>query len=101
MCTLKRDSGSDGSRGREPRRAAEGDYRNPVPVPGEEVAGYSFGSEDIGWKVNSERHMANAKLIAAAPDLLEALEPFAKFACDEPCKCNNCRARAAIAKATS
>lgn len=30
MCTLKRGSGSDGSRGREPRRAAEGDYQYTV-----------------------------------------------------------------------
>ena len=41
----------------------------------------------------------DGKLFRAAPDLLEALEPFAKFACDEPCGCNNCRARAAVAKA--
>lgn len=25
-----------------------------------------------------------------------ALEPFAKFACDEPCQCHNCVARATL-----
>ena len=42
---------------------------------------------------------ANAQLIAAAPELYTALEPFAKFACDEPCDCFNCIARAALKKA--
>ncbi len=41
-----------------------------------------------------------AAVCAAAPELLEALRPFANFACDEPCDCHNCRARAAIIKAT-
>ena len=36
---------------------------------------------------------ANARLLSAAPDLLEALRPFANYACDEPCDCHNCRAR--------
>ena len=47
---------------------------------------------------------ANACLIAAAPELLEALKLFADGSCDSGCadsseKCNGCRARAAIAKA--
>lgn len=46
-----------------------------------------------------ETNMANARLIAAAPELLAALEPFAKFACDEPNDCFNCRARRAVNKA--
>ena len=42
---------------------------------------------------------ADAHLISAAPELLEALEPFAKFACDKECKCFNCMARIAVNKA--
>jgi hypothetical protein len=42
---------------------------------------------------------ANAHLLAASPALLEALRPFANYACDEPCECHNCRARAAITQA--
>lgn len=42
---------------------------------------------------------ANARLIAAAPDLLEALKPFANFACTPPCLCQNCKARDAVNKA--
>lgn len=33
-------------------------------------------------------------------ELIAALKPFAKFACDEPCECHNCRARALLAKHT-
>lgn len=46
---------------------------------------------------------ANKLLIAAAPELLAALTPFANFACSPPgeCECHNCRARAAIEKATN
>lgn len=44
-----------------------------------------------------------AQLISAAAEMLEALIPFAKFACDSPHVgepiCHNCRARAALAKA--
>ena len=68
-----------------------------------EVAAYRFRVADrySGHKrVRSfEENLANGTLIAAAPDLAAALEPFAKFACDEPCECNNCKARAALAKA--
>jgi hypothetical protein len=46
----------------------------------------------------TDQILANARLIAAAPELLEALEPFAKFACG--CgECHNCRALAAVNKA--
>jgi hypothetical protein len=33
-------------------------------------------------------------------ELVEALRPFSKFACDPPCGCYNCVALSAIAKAT-
>jgi len=40
-------------------------------------------------------------LIAAAPDMLGALEPFANYACDDwhTHGCHNCIAKRAIAKA--
>ncbi len=28
--------------------------------------------------------------------LISALEPFSNYACDEPCECHNCKARAAL-----
>ena len=43
--------------------------------------------------------LANARLMIASKDLLEALRPFANYACDvpcDPCDCHNCAARAAI-----
>jgi hypothetical protein len=46
----------------------------------------------------NKKGKANACLVAAAPELLEALRPFAQFACG--CgECHNCIAQAAIAKA--
>lgn len=41
------------------------------------------------------------RLIATAPELLEALRPFANYACSpaDQCECHNCRARDVIAKA--
>ena len=50
----------------------------------------------------NKRHdedFANAYLIAAVPKMYAALRPFANYACDPPCGCNNCLARAAIAEA--
>ena len=52
-----------------------------------------------GGDSNADELLANARLIAAAPDLLEALRPFANYACEGPCHCNNCCARDAIARA--
>ena len=51
---------------------------------------------------DADEHEANANLIKASPDLFEALEPFANFACDEweTHGCFNCIAKRAIAKAT-
>jgi hypothetical protein len=39
------------------------------------------------------------KLVESHQALIQALEPFANYACDPPCGCNNCRARAVVAKA--
>ena len=44
-------------------------------------------------------HNKVARNNAAADDLMEALEPFANFACDPPNECHNCKALAAIKKA--
>lgn len=54
-----------------------------------------------GFNTSKNEDKANANLIAAAPELLEALEPFAQFACSPPgeCECHNCHARDVIAKA--
>jgi hypothetical protein len=38
--------------------------------------------------------------VNAHDELVAALRPFANYACNVPCDCHNCRARAAIAKAT-
>lgn len=58
-----------------------------------------------GWDTNmfdpTEEQIANAQLIAAAPDMYEALKPFAEFACDdwETHQCHNCKAKRALDKA--
>jgi hypothetical protein len=39
-----------------------------------------------------------AALAIYAAELEDALRPFANYACDEPCNCHNCRARALLAK---
>lgn len=54
-----------------------------------------------GGETSAIEDKANARLIAAAPDLFKALKPFANFACSPPgeCKCFNCKARDAINKA--
>lgn len=58
-----------------------------------------------GW--NYEEAKANAKLISAAPNLLEALQNLIEgfdngIVCgfEKPCECQICRAKAAIKKAT-
>lgn len=51
----------------------------------------------VGSESNNQTSVANAHLIAAAPDLLEALQGLMYQDCGEPAFIN---ARAAIAKAT-
>lgn len=75
------------------------------------IRGASFGipvvthANDLDSKDTLAR-TADAHLIAAAPDLLEALEPFVRFNSSEPTvtvelsSADIARARAAIAKAT-
>lgn len=60
---------------------------------------HRYDGQDARFEGDVARYKARINLIAAAPQLAEALEPFAKFACDEPCECNNCKARAALAEA--
>ena len=61
--------------------------------------------EPVCWTGKADttgfRKIEDAILAASAPELLKALEPFAKFACSPAgeCDCHNCRARDAIAKA--
>lgn len=68
------------------------------------TGGYQNNTENQ-WELN-ERQQANARLIAAAPDLLEALEKIATVKCiqfaelpPDNCGCVGCLARAAIRKA--
>jgi hypothetical protein len=48
---------------------------------------------DLGIEEAVNNH---EKLLARVSRLEAALKPFAKFACDEPCDCHNCRAREAL-----
>lgn len=66
------------------------------------------GLEQVDHAVNISRGVYSMVLDVAAVHvahtklLVEALRPFANFACSPAgqCDCHNCRARAAIAKAT-
>lgn len=96
-------------------QGADSPMREAVAEAFREVTGYEPQFIFSGWgakldevqravhenRAPSAEHYSQWKLQQAAPALLEALRPFATFACDEPCECNNCKARAAIAKATA
>lgn len=62
----------------------------------------SLSYEDL---VRRGLHERIKVLEASNKDLIEALTPFAAFACDEPhvgeAECHNCRARRVITEATS
>lgn len=45
-------------------------------------------------------YLTYSQLKQQRDDLLAALRPFANYACGEPCDCHNCRARAAISRAS-
>lgn len=47
----------------------------------------------------SDEEVYTEHLMSASWDMYMALEPFANYACDEPCDCHNCIARDALAKA--
>lgn len=66
---------------------------DPLPPP------HTAGGNHFAPPDDIDERKANARAIAAVPDLIDALRPFANVACDEPCECPNCRARAAIEKA--
>ena len=84
-------------------------------TPGEWEAEHDFSAICVGHQTlarvyfaegrSDAENIANAKLFAASKDLLEALRPFANYACNEdpndPCACHNCRARDVIRKATT
>lgn len=71
---------------------------NVEDTNGRTIASCGGYSDNCRVQEVDAENKANARLIAAAPDLLEALRPFAQFACG--CgECHNCIAQAAIAKA--
>ncbi len=57
-------------------------------------------SEKEGWRHADELEQDRKRLHEVNAELVEALRPFSKFACDPPCGCYNCVALSAIAKAT-
>lgn len=90
--------------------------RNFVYALNEDGSNRMFASVQAGYvrqprkirgadiKTSDEEAVATARLIAAAPELLEALENFladhAIFKSEQPCPCNLCRmGKPAIAKA--
>lgn len=76
----------------------EGDYSRQLDTEQEckdfarEADERTGGNVRVTW--------VDSRVAQAAPELLEAARPFANYACEEPDDCHNCRARAAIAKAT-
>ena len=79
-----------------------------------EVGNVRHISDASAWTLDQDAWEANAKLIAAAPDLAKALEYYADTFCEGFCKdlpqagtyqpemdldCSGCKARAALAKA--
>jgi hypothetical protein len=52
---------------------------------------------DNGEWVKYTDHLSSVESLERRVALLEScLKPFANYACDEPCECPNCKARAAL-----
>lgn len=79
------------ARGTTPRTDAE---QRELFVLFDTVSGENhYVSAEFARQLERELSSANEQIAA----LREALKPFANYACEPPCECHNCKARAALA----